>query len=481
MLKISLILSVLILIWWFLFLRGLARPKALFLTSVSAISLINFSFFTDEVFSRIALPDILFSTSLLVLLLRLSLRKENFSLPKIPALLLGLMALSIALSLTASAWNSEILFGEGQPLAFAFSAALFFLVTHYTRDETDMQNFLTAWIIAGTLAALVAFIDMGDLFSQCSGTPKYDVTGFYGLSDIFFSSSFTSSILSPFSFRIQGSFRTTGQLAVFALTTSFVVLAYLLHPQQTKRMKFFLGILFTSLLLCAVLAQRSSIIPSLALGFLLTLAYFTRRSKATLLRYLAVFIFIMGTVYTFVKVNPNLYPRIFLKTIERIESITSAGPTSFVNEQAHAALTALKDAPLFGIGQGRFIYSQYQIPIRGFELHSTPFQVLAETGVFGTFAYLLFMGYFYFLAFQNLRLAWNTKWQDFYAVLFLGFISFSLSYLYNRHMRERTFWLFIALIYIGNRILRKETKARRVTSPSSEAEIELTLAREKTS
>ena len=130
----------------------------------------------------------------------------------------------------------------------------------------------------------------------------------------------------------------------------------------------------------------------------------------------------------------------------------------FLGMQIDATLASFHQHPLIGIGYGRFIQSDYHPFIRGYEIHSTILQFIAETGIIGAATYLVFMGYFFVLAFKNFWTSRKTIWEGFQTVIFFGFICLIPSYLYNRHLRERTFWIFIAIIYLASKLpyLKKE-------------------------
>lgn len=458
---VYLLLTAGLIFWMTAFLEGLKRPKRLLLLCVGFVSAINFSFFPGEVMSRVALPDILFLTLFIVGVIRQSLlHRDTLGMPKGPSLFFGLFIFSLLCSYFAPPFNRAMMFGEGNPLSVLFGMMMFVLVTEFIRTEKDYDHYLWAWTAACGLTLVISFIDMGDLFAEFHGV-KYDDYGYFGLWDLFLQSDFPHPILSPYSFRIIGSFRNTGQLAAFALTSLFVVLAFSFRPGHRKSVKVLLWAMCCGLLVCMILTGRGSVIPSAAAGFGMLLIYFSRRSKRLILGWLFVGAITTTVFVVAISNNPDILRTALFRNLNELLNVVSG--KGYFSHQIQLAFQAFRQYPLFGIGFGRFIESEYHEFIRGHGIHSSYVQILAETGIFGMVSYLLMMGYFLFLAFRNVRQSWKTPWQDFYMILFLACLSLPLSYWYNRHLKERTFWLLIAAIYIGSRLLLARKVPEKIT------------------
>lgn len=453
-----LILCGLLLFWLYSLQAGLKRPQKLLLICVATISVINFSFFKGEVLERIAIPDILFLTLALVCFLReIILRKPVWSFSRTPAVVFLLLVAGILASLSAPPWDRTMLFGQGHPATLYFSMMMFFLVTQLIVSESDLMRYLKAWVVAVGIAVVVSCIDMGDLFSTFQGR-QYDDSGFFGIHDLFTETLFPHAFLSAYSFRIIGSFRNPGQLADFCLTSFFVLLAFSFVPKQHRILKVLLWILAPTLVFCALLTGRFSVFPSFAIGFLLISFYFMAQSKKLILIWVTALILVLAGFGVSASFNPKIYELVITRNLDSASNLLAH--SGFLSEQLRVGGKIFQENSLFGIGLGRFIQSEYHEFIRGHSFHSTYIQFLAETGIFGMFTYLIFMGYFLMLAYKNLRASWQTSWRDFHAILLFGFVSMLLSYSFNRHMKEHTFWLFIALIYIGWRLLKN--KAREI-------------------
>lgn len=434
-------------------LYGLHSPKRFLFLSVASVSLINFSFFMGEVANRISLPDILFSILGIIFVLRISVGyRQALFLPRGPSFLLLFMFAAVLISLCTAPWNRAILFGEGATESLILGAVIFLLCTSLVDSEKDLHHFFKAWFISALIAAAITFIDMGDLFTA-SRVEKYDNEGYFGILDLFANTLIPHPFLSSYAFRLQGSFRSPGQLAAYSLTTAIVLLAYSRLPQVKKHIRFFLVSLVTCCAVFIFFTGRSSVILSLLVAIFLLACYALIRSrslrppsKRTLLILCAILTTIAIILLLVLAVNPDVFTSLVTRNyVDYRKLFTGKG---FFHLHFQQALEAFKDHPLFGIGFGRFVYSDYHLDIRGYEIHSTPLQFLAETGLFGFLAYVTFMGYFLRISYLSLKRAWGTQWQDFYAILYLGFISMTFSYLYNRHLRERTFWMFIAIIYL---------------------------------
>lgn len=433
----------------FLILTGLRSPATLLFIAIGTSSLINFSFFLGEVSSRIALPDLLFLVLLSTWFIRKALRSSSpLFFPRWSGLLLLMLLYAMVLSFLSPPWSRNVLLGEGQFFAVLFGMLTFLLIVLTVDPSDNLEGYLKAWLISALFASTVALIDMGDLFSN-NNTAAYDANGFFGIHDLgsFIGNDFTKSILSSFSFRIQGSFRTPGQLAAYSLTTFMAMFAYSFHPAPKKPLRIFLRVLSFFLILCMLATTRSSVILSLGLSTLFFLRYFLFRNRRIRLKPALICSGIAIALLALLSMmSPTIYYNLVERNLKEYQNLFHGN--GFFANQLMLVKQAFMDNPLIGMGFGRFISSQYHEYVRAYEIHSTLFQFIGETGIIGTLAYLCFIAYFARISFLAYRNCANTKWQHFSALLFWGFLSMIPSYLYNRHLRERTFWFFIALLYL---------------------------------
>lgn len=441
--------------WFALFIAGLIRPSWFLFFCVSSISLTNFAFFSGEVSTRFAPPDLFFLTLVVITLTRkgiLASRPGGIPVffPRAPSAIFLILLAAILLSLSNPSFDRAVLFGEGQPETVILMMLMFLLLTDYVHTEKDLRHLLAAWVVAAVIAILISIIDMGDTLAPHRGV-QYDLTGIFGFEDLLSFSRFPHAFLSPFNFRIQGPFRNPGQLAAFSMTSFFALVAFAVAPKHSRRMKIALWTVAAALFMCALLTARSSIYPSLAIGALLILSYFAIHSKKLFYISLAFIGLSIGFLLFASFVSPDIYNQFFTRNIKELGKVIHG--TGFLHGQMESGFSAFLSNPLSGIGFGRYVDSEYQHLIRGYEIHGTVLQFIVETGIVGILSYFVFIGYFLSRAVKNYLLSRKTQWRDFHAILFIGFVSMLPSYLYNRHLRERTFWIYIALIYLSSRLL----------------------------
>jgi hypothetical protein len=167
-------------------------------------------------------------------------------------------------------------------------------------------------------------------------------------------------------------------------------------------------------------------------------------------------VFVVGLIYLMYRHGPEYLPQLgfFQDRVGMIDdrlgsalaiSEDDAAEKSFFLLQREGVRHAFTTHPFLGIGWGGFAKSQYSPT--GHEVHSTPLRFLAETGLVGLSLYVFFM-------IAVLRSVWaayltmrKTEYGNSYMVLAVGFTSLTVSYAYNRHVTERTFWLLMAVIF----------------------------------
>jgi O-antigen ligase len=117
---------------------------------------------------------------------------------------------------------------------------------------------------------------------------------------------------------------------------------------------------------------------------------------------------------------------------------------SFFALQKEGVRTAFLAHPLLGVGWGGFAKSQWSPT--GHEVHSTPLRFVAETGLLGICLYVMFMALTATAAWRAFKRLRATPYGPAAYVLLAGFATLCVSYLYNRHITERTFWLLLAVL-----------------------------------
>ena len=136
-------------------------------------------------------------------------------------------------------------------------------------------------------------------------------------------------------------------------------------------------------------------------------------------------------------------------------------------QQRSGALHAFLDNPVLGIGYSGYYGSGYPGSI--FELHSTPLRFLAETGMVGMTAYVAFIAALLGTSLRLARRAWTTPYRAFALIFAVAWWSLVVSYTYNRHVSERTFWLMLSLFLTFDAYLERWLFGRRCAAASRHA------------
>lgn len=260
-------------------------------------------------------------------------------------------------------------------------------------------------------------------------------------------------------FEAVGPFRNRSHMGIYMLTAFWLVLIYALWPNRksSKWIKTPVCIVAIALCLYAVaISGRRSVYLSLFLGLAaLVLAFMVVLARSRLRVGVALLISLgfLSLLYT---QGGDFLPRSdFFRTRvgmigERLQGVTDAASGAseggFMVMQAEGIRAAVRLHPILGIGWGTFY--KFRLNPSRHEVHSTPLKFLAETGITGLALYLALM----------LRIIWSTgrlalrmrrtPYAASYLVLATAVWSLTISYLYNRHLTERTFWLLLLVFLV---------------------------------
>lgn len=451
---------------------AIRSPQKAFYLVIFTVPFINFSFIEDQsVWTRAAISDWMCLALLVAVTFRAVIFKQrDLEIPRTLTYLLTIISVAILISFYSFIPDRVVLLGDGEYLVIGFGMVFFIVMSLFLKNEVSLRTMIAVWAWAAVIVSVFCFYDMLDMFDPNKVSIRLESakSGFFGLQDIFLDPAYRHSLFSsPLPSRISGVFRSNGQLSAYALTTFFVMLASSHMPacSRSKKIMYFILSMLMGVWVFFGMALRS--MPSLIVGLLLYGIYLLwqrrERLKYLLLGILLMVVMIGSVVWVNPKVTENWARNLrFIKPSNELVILPGSWYLATIKK-------VLEDSPLNGVGLGRFLQTDYQIRPRAYEIHSTPLQFLAETGFIGFFSYLLFMVYYLFLGIQNVLRAWRTQWRDYYAILCIAAFSLPLSYMYNRHLRERTFWLFLLLLYAGQCFLSHQSKVRDTQHPEVES------------
>jgi len=257
------------------------------------------------------------------------------------------------------------------------------------------------------------------------------------------------------SYIISG-FRYFGQTGDY----TFMVLTFLLPFQFSNlssllNKKWFVTLRFSTFLGILVLLGTSRISSILSLGIGLFLwVIFTRNwklFKKYILEILIFAIIIATTRYTFPEIYKNVTYRYKSRISNRVDNSMEA---DFILDNFTFAIHAFKEKPLLGHG-----LASITNPTNGHEIHGTYLKILAETGLLGTFFYLIFIGSILTLIYKKIKDK-NAISNVFFMNYLPFFIASIIMWSYEYHLRKKEFWMVLALILIisqiNNSAIKKE-------------------------
>ncbi len=257
--------------------------------------------------------------------------------------------------------------------------------------------------------------------------------------------------------QVAGPFRNRAHMASYMLTAFWLVLILALWPGLKKRLRWVCFADLALTLYAIAVSGRRSVYLSLIIG-LVTLGlviFVASRGKRLRLFITASFIilFLGGLYFVADAVSPQtaFFKGRVGEIDDRLRQVVGAdessqGTKSFFILQREGVKQAFRNSPILGIGWGGFPKSRFSPT--GHEVHSTPLRFLAELGAIGLGLYLAMMGILLGGSFRLFRAMRRTPYSASYLVLAVAIWSMSVSYLYNRHITERAFWILL-VVYLA--------------------------------
>ena len=262
----------------------------------------------------------------------------------------------------------------------------------------------------------------------------------------------SSGILSGGNIQASGPFRNRAHTASYMLTAFWMVVVFLLLPGVRQRHRW-AGLAAASTCLYTIaISGRRSVYLSLFVGLVcLSIAFILARGKR--LRTFAMAGFAVAFVSLFYVYGERIGPQgsFFQDRVggvgERLRNFVDpeeVDPGGFYALQRAGVKHAFFKRPILGIGWGGFASSIYSPT--GHEVHSTPLRFLAELGVVGLLLYFAFIAQLLVRSVRLFLRMRSTPYSAGYLALAVASWSLCVSYIYNRHITERTFWLFLFVL-----------------------------------
>lgn len=248
-----------------------------------------------------------------------------------------------------------------------------------------------------------------------------------------------------------GPFRNRSHMANYMLTAFWLVLLHNSWPGLRRGERLISYAALASTLYPIAISGRRSVYLSLIFGLLgiglSFLAAARGRRRAAFFAAVTVFGF-LGLMYV---VGPSWLPRLeffqsrVLDIDNRLEmAIGDSGADAsdnFFEAQRAGVRSAVADYPIGGIGWGAFHNSAYSLT--GHEVHSMPLRFLAELGLVGLGLYTAMIAVLLFGSVRLIFLLRNSVYRTPAVILTVALWSLTVSFAYNRHITERTFWLLL--------------------------------------
>lgn len=257
-----------------------------------------------------------------------------------------------------------------------------------------------------------------------------------------------------------GPFRNRAHAGIYMLSGFWFMVIYLFLPNRSwiDRLLLYPPLGF-ALYGVAVSGRRSVyiafIVGLIALGLGLFLLRGTARIKSMVVPLLIVVVasglYFWGSYYfpqlRFFQARVAMVQtrvQIFYSAYSDLSDADVEDSDDFITLQRKGGLQAFSEHPLLGIGYGGFFRSEYSPT--GHEMHSTPLKFLAETGLVGFLLYLALMGVLVGTSVKTFLAARGGPYQISALVLLIAVAAGAVSWIYNRQMTDRTFWILLVCI-----------------------------------
>ncbi len=264
-----------------------------------------------------------------------------------------------------------------------------------------------------------------------------------------------------------GPFRNRSHMGIYMLTAFWLVLLYALWPERGRLKVLASGAAISLCLYAVAISGRRSVYLSLFLGLAALLLAFLMARRGKKFSMVLASLFSVGFIVFLYAAEVLPRTSFFRERVgligDRLASVSSAltgeSQDTFFALQLAGVRLAFSDHPVIGIGWGGFVESTYSPT--GHEVHSTPLRFLAETGIVGLSLYVLLLGYLMARSANLFARMRASPYGNTYLALMVGLWSLTISYLYNRHVTERTFWLLLAVFLLLEAFAFGYEKARR--------------------
>ncbi len=337
-----------------------------------------------------------------------------------------------------------------------FMGTLTVLMVNYFREKKLFYELLNLIIFTSLLAALVGFWDL--------------LAGFTSLPHIFAPRREGLMVGEVYQEGLMGEaksgFRNAGQAGTYFLimvTIMFPLRYSMLYKNLTP---FRQKILRISMTLSAIYLIATVKIASL-LGFVVALPIYAVMFRKTRLImgigvFLGIVIISLPTLLAFApkfynRFNNKLRTRVLRHVYEEYETEDRNSKNSFIVSNYSMAYYAFKDKPLTGSGLGGFakVYMKY-------EVHSTPFKLLGETGILGILGYCLFMSLFLLHFAKIWKYSRGNPYRDYLKNMIPFIIGCFINWGYSFHMRKRPFWFLVTIIIISYYLMREWERTQKL-------------------
>jgi hypothetical protein len=384
------------------------------------------------IMGRITVADIFAVISIFLFLFYAFSPKVNLKFPfilKIFYFLILTFFLGIFTSLNTTGTIMEL-------IILLFLSIIFIVLINTHKSE---KKFLNLLIVIASTSFLASFIGIWDVMSVGLGLPR-----------------FFPRDPEMYNLAVSG-FRNTGQAGAYILIMLAIIISLIASPlyklYSKKQQLFFKISLIISILFLFLTVKIAAYI-----GFFVGIFLFALKKRNMAVVYsLSFFGLILFVLFiNLQEIAPSLYGWMTFKVEDRLSG--GGGGGGFIAHNLGSALMAFSDNPLFGSAIGGFAHSIYG----KFEVHSTYFKMIGETGIIGTIGYIVFMYFMFKMVFYNKKLYKHNPYAEFLSNIQPFFYGFIISWGYTYHLRKREFWILVAVIYLANVFMKKyQTKKRK--------------------